>query len=161
MTDVSVRTAGPDDAGSILEVKRAAISELAASAYTDEQVHAWAPADSALEEYRAATTTDTFQVLVAHGDEPVVGYGVLHTDDCRIEGLFVHPSRARAGIGARLLGHLEANAALLGCRRLSVISSRNATAFYESQGYDRLEDRAREIDGVELEFVLLEKPFRH
>ncbi|MCU4719536.1 GNAT family N-acetyltransferase [Halapricum hydrolyticum] len=155
MLDVSVRTARPGDAEAILDVKRTAIAELAASAYTREQLRAWAPGE-ALEEYRAATTTDAFQVLVAC-DDGVVGYGVLNTSGCRIEGLFVHPLRARTGIGTRLLGLLETSATLTGCRDVSVISSLNATGFYESREYVRIEDRRREMDDVGLEFVLLEK----
>jgi len=157
MVNVSVRTARPGDAEAILAVKQAAIAELSASAYTRQQIEAWTPDDDALTEYRNATETDGFQILVACDDEQVVGYGVLSAESDRIEALFVHPHRARSGIGTRLLGQLESSALLIGCRALTVVSSRNATEFYELHGYTRVETRSREIDGIELEFIVLSK----
>ena len=157
MADVSVRTARPGDAKAILDVKQTAITELSASAYTQEQIVAWAPSGDALAEYRKATETDSFQVLVACDGEQIIGYGVLNAGESRIEALFVHPSRARSGVGTQLLGQLEVSAMFVGCRELTVISSRNATGFYISNGYAPTKKRSRELNGVKLRFIELFK----
>jgi len=157
MANVAIRTARPGDAETILEVKQAAITELSASAYTREQVTAWTPSDSALAEYRTATETATFQILVACDTDQVVGYGVLNVEQDQVEALFVRPSWARLGVGTRLLRQLEASATLGGCRELTVVSSRNAVGFYESHEYVRLDTQSRVIGDVELEFVVLSK----
>jgi putative acetyltransferase len=157
MPDVSVRTARPADAGAVLDVKRAAIEELAARAYTPVELEAWAPDDDAVEEYRSAMSAEQFQVLVAEDDGLIAGYGVLNAAESRVEALFVRPFWTRSGIATRLLRQLEMSAAFDGCTVLSVISSLNAVPFYESLGYDRVEDRSRTIDGVDIEFTLLRK----
>jgi N-acetylglutamate synthase-like GNAT family acetyltransferase len=157
MPDVSVRTARPEDAGAVLDVKRAAINELATRAYTPVELEAWAPDDDAIEEYRSAMSAEQFQVLVAEDDGMVAGYGVLNAAESRVEALFVRPFWTRSGIATRLLRQLEMSAAFDGCERLSVISSLNAVPFYESLGYDRVEKRSRTINGVDIEFTLLRK----
>ncbi|QCC50992.1 GNAT family N-acetyltransferase [Halapricum salinum] len=157
MPDVSVRTAKPGDAEAVLEVKRAAIEELAARAYTPVELEAWAPDDDAIEEYRSAMSADQFQILVAEDDDTIAGYGVLNAEQSRVEALFVRPFWARLGIATRLLRQLEMSAAFDGCETLSVVSSLNAVGFYEALGYDRVEQRSRTIDGVDIEFTLLEK----
>ncbi|MEF8883114.1 MAG: GNAT family N-acetyltransferase [Halapricum sp.] len=138
-------------------MKQAAISELATHTYTPAEPDAWAPDDDALEEYRAATSADAFQVLVAEDGARIVGYAVLNATDARIEALFVRPFWTRTGIGTRLLSQLETSATFADCQQLPVVSSLNAVPFYESLGYDRVGDRARTIDGVEIGFTLLEK----
>lgn len=157
MAEVSVRTAAPADAREILEVKQAAISELATQTYTPAELDAWAPDNDALEEYREAMSADAFQVLVAEDGARIVGYAVLNATDARIEALFVRPFWTRAGIGTRLLSQLETSATFADCQQLSVVSSLNAVPFYESLEYDRVGDRTRTIDGVEIGFTLLEK----
>ncbi len=157
MANVVVRTARPADARPILAVKQAAITELSAGAYTREQIKAWTPSDDALTEYQEATETAMFQILVACDAEQVVGYGVLNAEENRIEALFVHPAWARCGVGTRLLGQLEASATLVGCRELTVVSSRNAVEFYQTRGYERAGVRSRGMGDVELEFVVLSK----
>ncbi|MFB6189572.1 MAG: N-acetyltransferase family protein [Halapricum sp.] len=157
MPDVSVRTARADDAEAVLEVKRAAISELASRAYTPVELEAWAPEDDAIEEYRAAMSADSFQVLLAEDEGLVAGYGVLNAAESRIEALFVRPFWTRSGIATRLLRQLEMSAAFADCETLSVVSSLNAVGFYESMGYARVEALSRTIDGVDIEFTLLRK----
>jgi len=157
MPDVSVRTARPDDAEAVLEVKRAAIEELAARAYTPAELEAWAPDDDAVAEYRSAMSAEQFQILVADDDGTIAGYGVLNAEQSRVEALFVRPFWTRSGIGTRLLGQLEMSAAFDGCAQLAVVSSLNAVPFYETLGYDRIEQRSRTIDGVDIEFILLRK----
>jgi putative acetyltransferase len=157
MPDVTVRTADPADAATILSLKRAAIEQLTASAYTDAQREAWAPDDDATGEFRAALEADSFQVLVAEADETLVGYGVLNAGERTIDALFVRPFWTRSGVGTRLLGQLEASARIVGCETLTAVAARNAVPFYERVGYTAVETQDRTIDGVELPFVCMRK----
>lgn len=157
MPDVSVRTATAADAEAVLDVKRAAINELAARAYTPVELEAWAPDAGAIEEYRSAMSAEQFQILVAEDDGLIAGYGVLNTAESRVDALFVRPFWTRSGIATRLLRQLEMSAAFDGCETLSVVSSLNAVPFYESLGYQRVENQSRTIDGVDIDFTLLRK----
>lgn len=157
MPDVSVRTADPADAAEIVAVKQAAITELAASAYTPAERTAWAPDDDAVAEFRSAIDSDSFQVLVAEDDGRIVGYGALNAADATVDALFVRPFWTRSGIATRLLAQLETSATFAGCETLSATVSLNAVSFYEAAGYSPSEHRSRTIDGVEVEFVHMRK----
>ena len=61
----------------------------------------------------------------------------------RLRSLFVEPGLQHAGIGARLVAHLEAHACAAGVLELELSSSLTARGFYERLGYRliRFEDR--------------------
>jgi predicted N-acetyltransferase YhbS len=52
-----------------------------------------------------------------------------------VTAVFVLPSRARRGLGARLLAAVEGRAARSGARSVFVRAAPGAVAFYEAQGY--------------------------
>ena len=157
MGDVTVRTADPADAPTLVSIKRDAIEGLTGDAYTADQKTAWAPDEAATAEFRAALDADSFQVLVAEADDTVVGYGVLNAEAATIDALFVRPFWTRDGIATRLLSHLEMSAAVFGCDSLSAVVALNAVPFYEQSGYERAESRIRTIGGIDLEFLSMSK----
>jgi putative acetyltransferase len=61
----------------------------------------------------------------------------------KLRSLFVEPGLQQAGIGARLVAHLEAHARALGVVELQLSSSLTARGFYERLGYRtiRFEER--------------------
>ena len=83
-------------------------------------------------------------VFVCQQGDRVVGTIALGGD--RLRTLFVDPELQRAGIGARLVDHLEAHARKAGVRELTLSSSLTARGFYERLGYRLIE--LQEHDGV-------------
>lgn len=157
MTGVQFRQARPTDAGDIVALKRAAIAELTGDDYTDRQRSAWAPDGEARSDFEAAIGSDQFTVLLAEIDGDAVGYGVLNGPEKRIDAAYVHPDHARTGIASSLVEQLEMRAQMQDIDELDVVSSLNATAFYESLGYWRLGSKTRTIDGVDMEFAIMRK----
>ena len=83
-------------------------------------------------------------VFVAHAGDRIIGTIALGGD--RLRSLFVEPGRQRAGIGARLVAHLEAHALKAGVSELQLSSSLTARGFYERLGYRVI--RREEHEGV-------------
>jgi GNAT superfamily N-acetyltransferase len=72
-------------------------------------------------------------VFVCHKGGRIVGTIALGAD--RLRSLFVDPELQRAGIGARLVSHLETHARKVGVSELKLSSSLTARGFYERLGY--------------------------
>lgn len=157
MVDLRFRVAGSMDAGSILAVKHAAISELTGTRYTDEQLSAWAPDEDALPDFESAIESSRFTVLLAEIRDKIVGYGVLNGPKERIDAVYVHPEYARRGIASSLVRQLEMRARMQNIEELSLVASLNARIFYESLGYWNVGTKVRAIDGVDIEFVVMHR----
>jgi putative acetyltransferase len=145
------------DADAILAVKREAISALAGTQYTDEQLAAWAPDDDALSDFESAVESDQFTVLLAEVRDEIAGYGVLNGPEARIDAVYVRPEYARRGIASSLVGQLEMRARMQGIEELSIVASLNARPFYESLGYRSVGTKTRRIDGVDIEFAVMRR----
>ena len=83
-------------------------------------------------------------VFVCQKDDRIVGTIALGRD--RLRSLFVDPELQQAGIGARLVAHLEAHARKVGVSELKLSSSLTARGFYERLGYRLIQPE--EHDGV-------------
>ena len=83
-------------------------------------------------------------VFVCQTGDRIVGTIALGGD--RLRSLFVEPELQQAGIGARLVAHLEAHARKAGVRELKLSSSLTARGFYERLGYRLIQPE--EHDGV-------------
>jgi putative acetyltransferase len=154
--ELQFRQAEPEDAPDVLGIKQAAI-EATADTYSEAQIRAWRPTNGALPAFKQAIVNDQFVVLLAETADGPAGYGVLNTDEARIDAVFVAPEHAREGLGSSLVGQLETRGQMMGLSELTVVSSLNAQAFYESLGYEPFESRTRSIDDTDLEFVTVRK----
>lgn len=83
-------------------------------------------------------------VFVCQMGDRIVGTIALGRD--RLRSLFVDPGLQQAGIGARLVAHLEAHARKRGVSELKLSSSLTARGFYERLGYRLIQ--SEEHDGV-------------
>ena len=154
--EIQFRQAEPADAAAVLEIKQTAI-ETAGEPYSNKQRAAWRPTGEALPAFTQAMESEQFVVLLVETDDGPAGYGVLNIDEARIDAVFVAPEHAGQGLGSSLVGQLETRAQMLGLADLTVVSSLNARAFYESLGYEPYEDRTRTIEGTDLGFVAVRK----
>jgi putative acetyltransferase len=83
-------------------------------------------------------------VFVCQIGDRIIGTIALGGD--RLRSLFVEPGLQQAGIGARLVAHLEAHALKVGVTELKLSSSLTARGFYERLGYRMVQPE--EHDGV-------------
>ena len=111
----------------------------------------------------AALGRSEVRILVAESEGEVVGYAELHERlsimragrEAWLAGFAIDQHRRRSGVGRALLAAVDAEAALLGCRRIALESSvwrDGAHAFYRSQGFSQQSDAARfvrEIHGAD------------
>jgi putative acetyltransferase len=143
---VEIRPATPADAESVRHVHRASIEDLDSSAYTQEQVNAWARGCESAD-YVAAITSDDLYFIIAEDDEEVLGFGSLCFEspseyeasvDAEITGVYVHPSVTRNGVGTEILTNLEQEARECECSTLGLSASLNAVPFYEHHDYERV-----------------------
>jgi putative acetyltransferase len=149
---VNVRDAVPADAEIIRTVHRDAIVELGPTAYDEKQVEAWAAGCDSMD-YTANITRDGTEVLVAE-QGGIVGFGSLtlaEPEDCKadadaeVTAVYVHPDATREGVGSTLYEELERRARVHGAGTLALHASRNAVAFYESHGYERVTEHTHEF----------------
>ncbi|MCU1527734.1 MAG: family N-acetyltransferase [Frondihabitans sp.] len=134
------------DAEATLEVFRRAVRLTAIHDYTLEQIAAWSNNDMELAAWharRAARPT-----LVADIDG-VVGFSDVD-DSGYIDMLFVDPDFARRGVASTLLALLTEQAATAGALELTVHASITARPFFESHGFEVVEERRPVLRGVEL-----------
>lgn len=154
---VQVRDAKPSDRAAIRDVHVASVQGLAAEAYGDAVVEAWAAEeDRGLDGYDVDSAENVFLVAVADGE--VVGFGELAdgpdaTDgyefaaDAEIRAVYVAPDSAGEGVGAALLAELERRGRDRGVSTVALTASVNAAGFYEAHGYERVEEAEHAFGG--------------
>jgi ribosomal protein S18 acetylase RimI-like enzyme len=86
-------------------------------------------------------------LLVVEQDGRLVATGARVGSD--IFGVFVHPAFQRQGHGAALMRELENRARAKGCTESELSVSLPARAFYESLGYEMLEECSTDVGGGE------------
>ncbi len=80
------------------------------------------------------------------------------TEPAKIRAFFVHPERARQGIGRAILAACEREARAYGFRSLELMATLPGLKLYQSCGYEGDERVEYEIgDGVRIEFVPMRK----
>ena len=85
------------------------------------------------------------EILVVEHEGQIVGTGAIVRDD--ISGVFVHPAFQSKGIGRVLMQHLEARAKGSGYDEAVLSVSLPSKAFYESFGYEIIENRSIDVGG--------------
>lgn len=122
----------PSDAGTLADIFRASIAELAGDGYGEAQQAAWmATADD--EEAFGEQLASKLTVVATIDGEPV-GFATLKGKDT-VDMLYVHPAVAGHGVGAQLIDALEKLAAARGAKALTADASDNALGFFEHRGF--------------------------
>jgi len=150
-----LRPVESDDATAMARIRREALRERAADAYTEEQLDSLT-ADSD-NRTPIAIERESFRTTVAVENGAVIGYGTVHPDDGQIHAAFVDPEHTESGVGRRVLAELEALAHEAGTDELFVLSTPNAVGFYERIGYRSVGEETLGEDPV-IPVVRLEKP---
>lgn len=125
-----VRLGRSADASSLLAIRHSAIVELTAPQLNAEEALAWADARDLS---WMQSVIERYQVRVATCRGCAVGW--LSADDNRAQGLYVHPTHARRGVGSRLLKVWESSLCDDRFSEVFLEASSNAEEFYRRQGY--------------------------
>ncbi|RKR76058.1 GNAT family N-acetyltransferase [Frondihabitans australicus] len=156
---VTLRAYDPSkgDAEATLAVFRRAIRLTASSAYTPEQVEAWAtvvdldPPQWAIRRERAET------VVALAGDDTVIGFS--DTDQHGyIDMMFVDPSVGRQGVATALLAEVTRRAHGHHAVELTTHASLIARPFFERHGFVFVEELRPAPQGVAMPSFALRKP---
>lgn len=146
------------DETALLRVHISAIHILSSQDYTPEQIEAWAPADLDLDLW-ANRVRDIRPFVVEIGNE-IVGYADVQPDGY-IDQFFVSGTRARQGIGTRLMARIHEEAMSLGLTELTSDVSKTAEPFFTLHGFYVVERRFPIRRGVTLQNAFMRKVFKH
>jgi len=134
----------------------AAIHQVAALHYSPEQVNAWAPRVPDPARFLARGTDGrTLLLAVDEADEPLA-YGDVEADG-HIDHLFCRPDVAGTGVTAQLYEALEEAARSRSISMLFTEASEPAKRFFAKRGFEVIERRDFEINGVPIHNFRMEK----
>ena len=132
-----LRTAKPEDADAMFDVHRAAVEGLCAGHYSVAHINAWFE-DRTPEIYRVALQAG--RVWVAVESRTVVGFAGAEPGEVTL--LFVSPAHAGFGVGKRLFELALGNATHGHTGPITVVATLNSTSFYQSYGFEAVEEQA-------------------
>lgn len=146
--DVTIRAYEPRDAADLADVFFRSVRQVALSAYTADQVRAWAPEPRTAEWAHGEASDGRLVLVAANADDRPVAYIDLEPDG-HIDRLFCAPEAAGQGIASRLYDAVEAAAARdLGIRSLFTEVSELARRLFERKGFAVAERQDLVIRGV-------------
>ncbi|NEW90659.1 GNAT family N-acetyltransferase [Rhodopseudomonas sp. BR0M22] len=134
----------PEDAAVTAAIFVAAIEQLTADDYSEEQQEAWASA--ADDDAKFAARLAGQLTLIATLESMPVGFASLKGPD-HIDMLYVHPDYVGRGAGATLIDALEKLAGARGTLVLTVDASDNAAEFFAKRGYVARQRNTVSING--------------
>jgi putative acetyltransferase len=144
---IELREFRPGDGPALRAVFESAIHGVAIRDYTPRQVDAWAP-----REHDAADWADHLQDLapfVAERDGEIVGYADLQASGY-IDHFFVSAAAGGQGVGGMLMRRLLTRADERGLAELTSNVSLTAQPFFAHFGFEIVEHRIVDMEGVEL-----------
>ena len=153
---MKIRAYRAGDAGRLHEIFVRAVREIGRTAYTPEQVTAWAgPRVSADSLHRLYSDGRATFIAVDENDR-AIAFSDLEADG-HVDMLYCDPDYARQGIASTLLAAVEQNARACGIARLYTEASETARPVFEKAGFDVMHRRELEVDGVPIHNWAMEK----
>ena len=142
---ICIRRYREGDEVALFEIYCSAIRLVARRDYSAQQIDAWAPRD--LDSGLWRSRIRGIDPFVATLDGNPVGYADLQPTGC-IDHFFVSGHHAGRGIGTRLMRHLLTEATDQGLIELTANVSRTAQPFFRRFGFDVIEQRFPERQGI-------------
>ena len=150
-----IREFKSSDAEKIIEVVNEATYKINSQDYSSSQIEALEPHDP--DSIVNFAKSDEIYYIVAVKEDDVIGAGNIDLDGGEIKGIFVHPKHIREGVGTSLMEKLEDMAIRAGKEELKATSTVTAKKFYESQGFEIIEEKVQTINEIEFEVYDMKK----
>jgi len=144
---MNIRTSTSSDVASIVALFTASVHQIAARSYTPAQLAAWAPESPNLDQW--CSRLAILETLVAVPDGEIAGF-ISFAGNGHIELLFTSPAFSRKGVASRLYEIAAQTLRARGVRSLSTEASIEARPFFESMGFNIVEEQVVERNGVQL-----------
>lgn len=149
---MNIRKYRPEDLEDKKKVHREAIREIASKDYSEDEIDAWASFDD-----YGSIDNDVVEGWVAIADGELVGFADYRKDEGRVINVYVNPDYLREGIGSRLLEQVLQDARNRGLDELTAEASVTAKEFYQSHGFEVVEETVHETNGEELQAFKMRK----
>ncbi len=144
---MNIRTSTDNDVASIAALFTESVHQIAARSYTPMQLAAWAPESPDLGQWRSRLAP--LETLVGELDGAIAGF-ISYTGNGHIEFLFTSPAFSRKGVASRLYEVALKILCSKGVETLSTEASIEARPFFESKGFNTVEEQVVERNGVQL-----------
>lgn len=152
---MELREATIDDVVQIETIHRSAIETVCATAYSPDQVSAWT---EMLARERYVALLERCGSLVAVEKGRILGFCFYNLEEGELNALYIDPSSARRGVGARLLQEVERRGTSAGVPLLRLKATLNSVTFYEHCGYRKIGPAVHRLaNGRELPCVQMSK----
>ena len=133
-----IRDAKIDDALAIMELHERSVLELCRADYSREQLEGWVK-HSTLEKYQKRL--EIHRSFVAEIDGKMVGYVRWNPATNELCSIFVDPDHVRQGVATKLMKIAYKDVISRGVKELWLDASLTAVPFYETQGWEYVEQR--------------------
>jgi GNAT superfamily N-acetyltransferase len=157
---LSIRSAKPEDAASIIHVHYAAVHGIGPEFYPPEVIEDWSrkPDEARYKWMRELIAQGESIVIVGEEQSSILGFGIVIPKLMELQALYVSPAASGQGVGPAILRELENRAASQGIARLQLNASLNAAVFYRRHGYETLSHSALRLsDEHEMECIRMGK----
>lgn len=151
---MKVRLYMPNDLETVLQLFYETVHSVNAKDYTPEQQDAWAPKNPDVLRWEASLNKN--HTLVVEENGRLIGFGNVG-ETGYLDRLFVNQEYLHKGVATMICDRLEKYAKTKGIIFMNTASSITAKPFFESRGYDILEEQSVERHGVRMIRYLMEK----
>ncbi len=158
--EYTIRPYRDADADRLAKIMQSAILAIGPSAYSPEQIDAWAGRVPGGERFRERVTAGAAIFIAADTDDVAQAYSLLEIsaeDSGHLDHLYCHPDHTRRGLAEAVLSAAETHAREQSTFRLFTEASELARAAFERAGYVVQHRRDFELDGVPIHNFAMEK----
>ncbi len=132
------------------------IHAVAAKDYTPKQLGAWSGLKGQYDSWKKRL--DIKKPFIALNNQTVVGFAELDQDT--IDCFYVHKDYQRQGVGRLLMKTILDQAQMNQVKKLTVRVSLTAKSFFDTMGFQLLEDVVIERSGQQLKCFMMKKTLR-
>jgi N-acetylglutamate synthase-like GNAT family acetyltransferase len=149
-----IREFKPQDTNSIAHLFHDTVHNINIRDYTQEQINAWAPGQTGLEQWQERFRGGI--TFVAEVNQIITGFAKLESNG-HIDCFYVGSDHQNKGYGSELFLAIEEKARALGLKKIFTESSITAKLFFLKKGFSLLRQQTVTVRGVKMVNFIMEK----